>query len=112
MLAPAAFLASAAFTLQLQNKILPAFIQDLEDVDKTEAFSSWTKLSQIEEPLELLRVIQKVWDGTVASAFLVDLLARADTPTDRARLFSACADHSGKKLVKCFTNHSSRLTTQ
>ena len=36
MLAPAAFLASAAFTFQLQNEILPASIRDLEDVDKTE----------------------------------------------------------------------------
>ena len=60
MLSPSVFLASAAFTLELQNAILPASIQDLEDVNKTLAFSSWTKLSQTEELLELLRAIQKV----------------------------------------------------
>ena len=65
-------MASAAFTLQLQNGILPASFRDLEDVDKTEAFSSWTKLSQTEEPLEQLRAIQKLWDGAVASAFQAD----------------------------------------
>ena len=94
MLASFAFLALAAFTLQLQKEILPASIRDLKDVDKTEAFSSRTKISQREEPLERLRAIQKVWDGAVASAFQADLLARADTPTDGARLLSACADHS------------------
>ena len=90
------FLTSAA--LQIQNAILPASIRDLEDVDNTEAFSSGTKLSQTDEPLEQLWAIQKVWDGAVASAFQADLLARADTPTDRARLLSACADHSGDWL--------------
>ena len=51
ILAPSAFLASAAFTLQLQNAILHASIRDLEDIYERGAFSSWTKLSQTEEPL-------------------------------------------------------------
>ena len=80
------------------QSILPASIRDLEDVNKTEAFSSWIKLSRTEESLELRRTIQRVWHGAVASAFQADLLARADTPTDRARLFSACVDHSGDWL--------------
>ena len=50
-------------------------------------------LSQTEEPPELLRAIQKVWDEAIASAFQTDLSARADTQTDRAHLLSACADH-------------------
>ena len=33
MLAPSAFVVSAAFKLQLQTEILPASIRDLEDVD-------------------------------------------------------------------------------
>ena len=33
-------------------------------------------------------------DGAVSSVFQANLLTRADTPTDRARLLSACADHS------------------
>ena len=67
----------------------------LENVDKTEAFSSWNKLSQTEEPLELLQAIQKVWNGVVESASQADLLARSDTTTDQACLLSACVDHSG-----------------
>ena len=51
-----------------------------------------------EEPLELLPSIQKMWDGAVASAFQADRLAREETTTDRARLLSACADHSGDWL--------------
>ena len=46
----------------------------------------------------MLQAIQKVWDGAVASAFQADLLARADTPTDGARLLSSYADHSGDWL--------------
>ena len=55
-------------------------------------------MDQTEEPLQLLRAIQKEWDVAVALAIQADLLARADTPTDRARLLSACADHSGDWL--------------
>ena len=40
----------------------------------------------------------KVCDGAVALAFQADLLARAATLTDRARLHLACADHSGDEL--------------
>ena len=60
MLAPSTFLTSAAFTLQLQNAILPASVRVLKDVDKAEAFLSWIKRSQTEGPPELLRVMQKV----------------------------------------------------
>ena len=95
MLAPSAFLASAAFTLPLQNAILPPPLANVDDLDKAAAISSWKFLSHAEEPTELYRGFQKAWDGPVASVAQSDLLSRAESSIDQARLLSACAEHSG-----------------
>ena len=41
---------------------------------------------------------QKAWDGPVASVAQSDLLSRAESSIDQARLLSACAEHSGDWL--------------
>ena len=98
MLAPSAFLASAAFTLPLKNAILPPPLANVDDLDKAAALSSWKFLSHAEEPTELSHGIQKSWDGPVASVAQSDLLSRAESSIDQARLLSACAEHSGDWL--------------
>ena len=98
MLAPSAFLASAAFTLPLQNVILPPSLANVDDLDKASALSSWKFLSHAEEPIKLTRGIQNAWDGPVASAAQSDLLSRAKSSIDQARLLSACAEYSGDWL--------------
>ena len=98
MLAPSAFLASAAFTLPLQNAILPPSLANVDDLGKAAALSSWKFLSHTEEPIELTRGIQKAWDGPVVSVAQSDLLSRAESSIDQARLLAACAEHSGDWL--------------
>ena len=98
MLAPSAFLASAAFTLPLQNVILPPPLANVDDLDKAAALSSWKLISHAEEPTELSRGIQKAWDIPVASVAQSDLLSRAESSIDQARVLSACAEHSGDWL--------------
>ena len=82
MLASSAFLASAAFTLPLQNAILPPPLANVDDLDKSADLSSWKFLSHAEAPTELSRGIQKKWDGPVASVAQSDLLSRAESSID------------------------------
>ena len=91
-------LASAAFTLSLQNAILPPPLANVDDLDKAAALSSWKFLSHAEEPTEQSRGIQKALDGPVASVAQSDLLSRAESSIDQARLLSACVKHSGDWL--------------
>ena len=98
MLAPSAFLASAAFTLSLQNAILPPPLANVDDLDKAATLSSWKFLSHAEESMELSRGIQKAWDGPVASVAQSDLLSREESSIDQACLLSACAERSGDWL--------------
>ena len=79
----------------LQNAILPPPLANVDDLDKAAALSSWKFLSHAEEPIELFRGIQKAWDRPVASVAQSDLLSRAESSIDQARLLSACAEHSG-----------------
>ena len=88
MLAPSAFLASAAFTLSLQNTILPPSLADCEDIDISAALSSWRSLSNSEQPPQQSCAVQKAWDGTIASVVQASLLSRAESLLDQARLHS------------------------
>ena len=97
MLAPSAFLASVAFTLLFRTPYCPTTC-NVDDLDKAAGLSSWKFLSHAEEPTELTRGIQKAWDGPVASIAQSDLLSRAESSIDQARLLSACAEHSGDWL--------------
>jgi hypothetical protein len=94
MLAPSAFLASAAATLQLQNDILHPPMRDTEDSDKATTLTSWHNLSQSEEPPELIQTVQKTWDHIVTAFSIRELAARLSTPIDQARLLAATAEHS------------------
>jgi len=59
MLAPSAFLASAASTLQLQQSILPDSIGTVDDKSIKSTESIWTNLSNSSKPAVELHHIQK-----------------------------------------------------
>ena len=67
MLAPSAFLASAASTLLLQQSILPdgTWAADDQAIQCTE--SLWTNLANPPKPAAEVHHIQKAWDGMVAA---------------------------------------------
>jgi hypothetical protein len=98
MLAPSAFLASAAATRELQNEILPSQFHQLNDHCVRDALDIWSKSSSIPEPIQPANKIQKVWDAAVTSAAYSDLLTRSGSETDTARLLAASAPHSGDWL--------------
>ena len=98
MLAPSAFLASAAATLDLQNAILPSPFHQLSDHYGREALDIWSKSANIPEPVNPANKIQKVWDAAITSASYRSLLTRSGSETDTARLLAASAPHSGDWL--------------
>jgi len=60
MLAPSAFLASAASTLHLQQAILPPSIRALEDKAIVSAETTWAAVSAASKPAREAQHIQKV----------------------------------------------------
>ena len=65
MLAPSAFLASAASTLILQQSILPDSVNSLEDHSITSAEARWSSLSGSIYPANEKQHIQQAWDKSV-----------------------------------------------
>ena len=98
MLASSAFLISTAFTRSLQNAILPPSLEHCEDNDISAALSSWSSLSDSEQPSQQSRSVQKAWAGKIASVVQASLMSSAESPLDQARLLSACAEHSEYRL--------------
>jgi len=81
MLAPSAYLASAASTLLLQQSILPdsIWIQGVQSVAFTETL--WTGLANSPKPSQQIKHIQKACDEPVAANQKNLILSRA--PSDR-----------------------------
>ena len=98
MLAPSAFLASAASTFQLQQSILPDSISSLEDGSLESIEALWASQSNSAKPAAEVQHIQKAWDGPVAANHRALLLARAVSEMDTARLLAASSPHSGDWL--------------
>ena len=98
MLAPSAFLASAASTFQLQQSILPDTISSLEDASVESIEAQWVNMTDLPEPDAEERHIQKAWDGQVTRHNRELILRRASTDVDKARLHAASSPHSGDWL--------------
>lgn len=98
MLAPSAFLASAASTLPLQQSILPEPFKSSPDSTVAETQTHWKTLSGTEEPKPEEQHIQKAWDSIIANKQHETCLSRATTEIDKARLLAAAAPHSGDWL--------------
>ena len=98
MLAPSAFLASAASTLELQQSILPSSIQTQVDKSTESAEISWAALSGASKPAGQQCCIQKAWDGLVSAKQVTHLLSSTSNDTDKARLLAASSPHTGDWL--------------
>jgi len=99
MLAPSAFLASAAGTSALQDSIIsltgsassdPAFQSSLED---------WKLWSNAEVPDGLEVAKQRSWDERCIASALTNLTANATDAVSQARLLAAQSAHSGDWLM-------------
>ena len=98
MLAPSAFLASAASTLELQQSILPEGIMTSEDNSTESAEILWTTLSGASKPTSEQCHIQTVWDGLVWANQMTAILSRTSDVTDKARLLAVSSPHAGDWL--------------
>ena len=98
MLAPSAFLASAASTLLLQQSILPdsMWAPDDQAIESTE--SLWINLANSSKPAAEVHHIQKAWDGMVAANQQSVILFKAFSETDKARLLVVSTPHAGDWL--------------
>ena len=98
MLAPSAYLASAAATLLLQQSILSdsIWMQGNQPVASTETL--WTALANSPKPSQQTQHIQKAWDGPVAANQKNLILSRAPSDVDKARLLAEASPHSGDWL--------------
>ena len=98
MLAPSAFLASAASTQDLQQSILPDYVSALEDEEVLEAEARWSQLSGTSRPPAESIHIQRIWDGLVTIRHQAMIQSQAVTDIDKARLLAATTPHSGHWL--------------
>ena len=63
VLAPSAFLASAAATLRIQNDILPVRLHIQVNSSKVRIIDAWKKLTASDFPIEAKQGKQKEWDN-------------------------------------------------
>ena len=102
LLAPSAYLASAASTMELTSTILPARLRDIKDSGVDAALAAWT--SQAANPIEMSApsppssTVQRVWDDHCCKIQHVSLLKATSEPVDRARLLASCSQGSGDWL--------------
>jgi len=105
MLAPSAYLASAASTLLLQQSILTDSIWMQGEQSVAFAETLWTGLANSPKPSQQTQHIQKAWNGPVAANQKNLILSRAPSDLDKARLLAAASPHSGDWL------HAPPITT-
>ena len=103
MLAPSAFLASAAGTLRIQNGILPVRLHIQVDSSKVRPVDAWKKLTASGVPTEAKQGKQKEWDDLVAKKLAKELLDNASGPLDQAR----CGQRQHHTLKTGFWRHQS-----
>jgi hypothetical protein len=99
LLAPSAFLASAAGTANLVSSILPASLRLVVDPHIASTLQVWEGLSQsASPPVGVLSTRQRVWDNLVIVASQASLLATHSGAYDQARLRASFSPHSGDWL--------------
>ena len=75
VLAPSAFLASAAGTLKILNDILPVKVHSQVDSSKVRTVDTWKNLTASDVPIEVKQGEQKDWDNTcLVSTFVINRL--------------------------------------
>jgi hypothetical protein len=96
-LAPSAFLASAAGTRDLQERILQR-CPSPSDPRVDEVFSQWKASLGSPCPVVLNITKQHAWDKPCVSADVANLMEVLTDPRDRARLLAVSAPHGGAWL--------------
>ena len=98
MLAPSAFLASAAGTTELQARILPPSISIIPDKSVELALVAWSALSQSSTPVGTNAFCQRNWDTHCIQHIKNKLLEQTTDQRDRARLLASQSPHSADRL--------------
>ena len=98
MLAPSAFLASAAATLSLQEAILPDQVRSTDDLAVSMTLSVLKALTPDGQPSDTTRHIQKTCDTPVVRKIYRDLLISYVTPVNKASLKAVAVTHAGDWL--------------
>ena len=98
LLAPSAFLASAAGTTDLQARILPPAIAIIPDCSVVTALQAWSVQSQSTVPVGNEAFHQMNWDSACIQRRKEELLGRTRDPRDHARLLASQATHSADWL--------------
>jgi hypothetical protein len=97
LLAPSAFLASAAATRGLQTELLPQGF-DFPDSGHDLSLASWIGRHGTQTPVGDAETKQKSWDKASVAKGQEFLLAGYSDPSNRARLLAVRAPHSGDWL--------------
>ena len=98
MLAPSAFLASAAATLPLQEATLSASVAGADDTSVSNIKTTWSCLANTTEPSVLSKHIQRARDAPVTTAAYNFLMSTSQSPVDLARLKAVVTPHAGDWL--------------
>jgi len=102
LLAPSAYLASAANTMELTSALLPARLRNIEDSGIESAMSAWTRLAT--SPTAPTSTpsppssAQRAWDDQCCKMSAEMQLDAAKDHVARARLLAACSQGSGDWL--------------
>ncbi|HSN23338.1 MAG TPA: hypothetical protein VLS45_04085, partial [Methylomicrobium sp.] len=98
MLAPSAFLASAAGTQKLQSLILQKCHIAVEDISHSSSLSHWALLSGSKTHSLPADNSQRSLDNAISAKTFKYLFDSKTDPVEQARLLAAAADHSGDWL--------------
>ena len=100
MLAPSAFLASAAGAENIISSMLPQRLQNVTDPAVEDALAVWkSKIGQSSLPPDSsCSRFQKAWDQPCCQWLAADLLSKAQSQADKARLLACSEGASGAWL--------------
>ena len=100
MLAPSAFLSSAASTAELTSSLLPPWLRGIKDSHLPVAVTEWMKLatSSSSTTSSLASSDPREWDDSCCQVLAEELLNAATDQAERARLLASCSLGSGEWL--------------
>jgi len=98
-LAPSAFLASAAATLNLQSRLLPVGFETA-DPDRDRIHLIWSNRFKFSAPVAPADSRQHIWDEPAISTVL-ETLGQLPDLSDKARILACQAPHAGDWLLAC-----------
>ena len=98
LLAPSAFLSSAASTATLVSSILPLRFLPLHDINHQSALRIWHLFSQSSQPEGISSYQQRAWDLPIIQKIQSSLLDTLTDESDQARLKAVFSPHAGDWL--------------